>query len=134
MSIVPVIAFGAAVLLAVLFELAYAYLDSRLILRMEHGECAMFYWLIVVTLGFTTGVIPHRPPDFPKDWVAFFLLVLIHIGINMMNPYAFSSRQASSRNPGGAPAGSQNSGNKPQDVESNSIKNCDDNSGNYPSE
>jgi hypothetical protein len=134
MSIAPLVTFVAAVLLAVIFEAVYAYLDSRLILQMEQWEYTMLYWLFVVTLGFATGVIPHRPPDFPKDWVAFFLLILIHFVLSSMYPGPFTSRQASSGHSGGTPAGSQNSGNKPQEVESNCIKNCDDNSSNYPSE
>jgi hypothetical protein len=127
MSIVPVVAFAGAVLLAVVFEAVYTYIDARVILSMEHGEYTMFYWLIVVTLGFTTGIIPHRPPDFPKDWVAFFLLVMIHVALNIMNPGVLSWRQRSSGPSSGCSSGNQNSGNNPPNDDPNSITNCDEN-------
>jgi len=86
MSIVPVIAFVAAILLALIFEWVYAYLDARMTIALEQGEWTFLYWLAVYVLGITTGVMANEPPQFPKNWVAFSLVALVHVCINLLNP------------------------------------------------
>jgi len=76
--------------LALAFEIVYAFLTARMNSSVEQGVWTGLYWLVICLLGFTTGVIPHGSPPILTDWFAFFLVAIVHLCMNLNDPGVLS--------------------------------------------
>jgi hypothetical protein len=75
----------AAVILGFAFEVIYAWLDSKIVIRMEQGLWTLAWWLVIGMAICVSGAIPAGHP-IPGRWIAFFVIAFLHIAMNTFEP------------------------------------------------
>lgn len=77
MIILPAIACSLAVVLVIIYEASYAYVEKRWII-FEKEMWALGYWCVVGAVLVCCKVLPLRPPGI-LHWAPFGVVVFVHM-------------------------------------------------------
>lgn len=78
MNSLPVIACGIAIVLAVLFEVSYAYIDKRYDTPFCKDTWLFGFWAIVISTLICSDIMLLKSPEI-THWVPFGVVVALHL-------------------------------------------------------
>jgi len=108
MTALPLLIFIGSLLLAIAFECVYAFVDRRWATPLEKEHWGVIYWLAIIIIGATSGLISMAPPV-PFVLAPFVFVAIVHLLIcvsggsferyGTRNKTSGNTRSSTNRNP-----------------------------------
>jgi len=78
MTAFPLLIFIGSLLLAIVFEFGYAFVDKRWATPLDKEHWGVIYWLSIIITGATSGLISMMPP-ITFVLAPFFFVMIVHL-------------------------------------------------------